>query len=213
MYWIQVRFREDKVWAQCHEDGRLKANQRGLVPFCYKKGGKAYHSKADNFGALEGSEVEVWQKPAAGGGKNPQPREGAIEIWTDGACSGNPGPAGLGVYYKGPEGTVERSEFLGEGTNNIAELMAILRGLEMVEDPAAPVDLMSDSSYSLGLLTKGWKAKANQELVAEVRQELRRFKDIQLIKVKGHAGVHGNERADELARQSLDHRGTRIEGP
>ena len=132
--------------------------------------------------------------------------EHAIQLWTDGACSGNPGPAGLGVSREFRGAFIELSEYLGDGTNNIAELTAILRGLELVDDPATPVDVMTDSEYCIGLLGKGWKAKKNQELVAELRQCLARFSDVRLIKVPGHAGVEGNERADELARAAITER-------
>jgi len=133
----------------------------------------------------------------------------AVQLWTDGACSGNPGPAGVGVFYEYGDETRELSEYLGSATNNIAELTAILRGLEMVSDPGAPIDLMTDSEYCIGLLGLGWKAKANQELVAKLREAYGRFTDLQLVKVKGHAGVHGNERADELAREAIERRATR----
>jgi ribonuclease HI len=127
----------------------------------------------------------------------------AIQLWTDGACSGNPGPAGLGVSREFRGELIELSEYLGEGTNNIAELTAILRGLALVDDPDAPVDVMTDSEYCIGLLGKGWKAKKNQDLVAELRRSIARFSDVRLIKVPGHAGVEGNERADELARAAI----------
>ena len=133
----------------------------------------------------------------------------AIQLWTDGACSGNPGPAGVGVFYEYGAETRELSEYLGSATNNIAELTAILHGLEMVSDPTVPVDLMTDSEYCIGLLGLGWKAKANQELVAALREAYARFTDLLLVKVKGHAGVHGNERADELAREAIANRCTR----
>ena len=132
--------------------------------------------------------------------------EHAIQLWTDGACSGNPGPAGLGVSREYRGEFIELSEYLGEGTNNIAELTAILRGLALVDDPAAPVDVMTDSEYCIGLLGKGWKAKKNQELVAELRRAIAHFTDLRLIKVPGHAGVEGNERADELAREAITER-------
>src|SRR5215470_13643400 len=63
----------------------------------------------------------------------------AIHVWTDGACSGNPGAAGLGVVIVGDGAMREISEYLGEATNNIAELTAILRGLQAVEDRTRPV--------------------------------------------------------------------------
>ena len=126
-----------------------------------------------------------------------------MQLWTDGACTGNPGPAGAGVYFHFKDVEREVSEYLGPGTNNIAELTAILRGLEMVEDRALPVDVMTDSSYCVGLLTKGWKAKANVELVATLRAKLAEFSDVRLVKVKAHVGIPGNERADELAREAI----------
>jgi len=132
----------------------------------------------------------------------------AVQLWTDGACSGNPGPAGLGVRYEYGGEVRELSEYLGEATNNVAELTAILRGLEMVEDFATPVDVMTDSEYCLGLLGLGWKAKANQALVESLRARYQRFSDVLLVKVKGHAGVEGNERADELARSAIVNRKT-----
>ena len=132
-----------------------------------------------------------------------RPTSEAVQLWTDGACTGNPGPAGAGVLYRYGDDERVLSEYLGEGTNNIAELTAILRGLEMVSDVSLPVDIMTDSSYCIGLLTKGWKAKANQELVARLRQKLVAFSDVRFIKVKGHAGIPENERADELAREAI----------
>jgi ribonuclease HI len=126
-------------------------------------------------------------------------RQDAIFIYTDGACSGNPGPAGIGVVmcYKGHRKEISR--YIGLATNNIAELEAIKTGLESVKNRSLPVLLFTDSSYSLGLLTKGWKAKQNQELVKKVRDLVKAFKNLRIIKVKGHAGHPENERADQLA--------------
>ncbi len=130
----------------------------------------------------------------------------AVQLWTDGACSGNPGPAGLGVHAEHDGQAAEISEYLGTGTNNIAELMAIVRALELAAERfgvTAPIDVMTDSEYCLGLLGLGWKAKANQEIVERLRVLYARFSDLLLVKVKGHAGVPGNERADELARTAI----------
>ena len=102
----------------------------------------------------------------------------------------------------------ELSEFLGRGTNNIAELTAILRAAQAATDPATPMRLYTDSSYSIGVLTKGWKAKKNVELVAEVRAAIAQLEDIELIHVRGHAGVPLNERADELAVAAVEARET-----
>ncbi|HUJ59504.1 MAG TPA: ribonuclease H, partial [Kofleriaceae bacterium] len=127
----------------------------------------------------------------------------AIHVWTDGACTGNPGPAGAGVVIIDGNKRTELSEFLGEGTNNIAELTAILRGLERVAERRRPVIVYSDSAYSIGLLTKPWKAKANAELVATLRALCGEFSDLRFVKVPGHAGVPLNERTDQLAREAI----------
>ncbi|MCA9676422.1 MAG: ribonuclease HI, partial [Myxococcales bacterium] len=135
--------------------------------------------------------------------------EGAIAVWTDGACTGNPGPCGIGVVVVEDGERREASEYLGEGTNNIAELVAIERGLELVRDRQRCVLVHSDSSYALGLLGKNWKAKANAELVARLRKLAGEFADVRWIKVKGHAGVPENERCDQLARDAITNRGRR----
>jgi ribonuclease HI len=104
------------------------------------------------------------------------------------------------------EGRRELSEYLGNGTNNIAELTGILRAAEAVEDPARPFRLYTDSSYAIGVLTKGWKVKANVELVAAVKKALARLEDVSLHHVRGHAGVPLNERADALAVEAVETR-------
>ncbi len=130
---------------------------------------------------------------------------GAIVAYTDGACSGNPGPAGLGYCVAFPDGRrIQKGEPLGMGTNNIAELTAILRVLELVQDKGAPLVIHTDSAYSIGVLTLGWKAKANQALIRRIRDEISRFAHLELRKVKGHAGVPDNELVDELARSSCE---------
>jgi len=129
-----------------------------------------------------------------------------ITIYTDGASSGNPGPGGIGVVLKFREHEKEISEAIGHTTNNIAELMAIQRGLLELKRCDLPVRIYTDSSYALGILTKRWKASKNQELVADIRKLISKFKDIRLIKTKGHSGVAGNEKADMLATQAIKRR-------
>ena len=112
---------------------------------------------------------------------------------------------GLGVVVldlTGEPARRELSEYLGVGTNNIAELTAILRGLQVLPRDR-PVVVYSDSSYAIGLLSQNWKAKANQELVAALRRLLREFPAVHFVKVAGHAGVPENERCDELARAAI----------
>lgn len=132
--------------------------------------------------------------------------DGIIEVYTDGACSGNPGPCGYGLLVREGSSYREISEYLGHGTNNIAELTAIGVALVTIEDKSAPVRIYTDSSYSIGVLTKNWKAKKNTALIMGIRAQISEFQDVRLIKVKGHAGHPLNERADTLATSSLEHR-------
>jgi ribonuclease HI len=142
------------------------------------------------------------------GSAGPSVPEGAIVVYADGACSGNPGPAGAGIVLIDGGSRRELSAFLGEGTNNIAELSAIHLAAAAIETPDRPVRIHTDSQYSIGVLTKGWKAKANVVLIAKVRQELKRFSDLQLIYVRGHSGIVLNERADVLAVEAVQRRAT-----
>ncbi|HUT76081.1 MAG TPA: ribonuclease H, partial [Polyangia bacterium] len=129
-----------------------------------------------------------------------------VVAYTDGACIGNPGPAGLGYTVIWPDGRrVERGEPLGHGTNNIAELTAILRVLELLaDDRERPVVIHSDSEYAIGVLIRGWKAKANQRLIQRIRAQLGRFKAVELRKVPAHSGVPDNELVDGLARLAAE---------
>lgn len=131
------------------------------------------------------------------------PPPGFVEIYTDGACSKNPGPCGYGFLIRHDDTYLEVNRYLGHGTNNIAELSAIGAALEQVEDKSLPVRLYTDSSYSIGVLTKNWKAKANRELISGIRAQIAEFQDLRIIKVKGHAGDPLNERADTLATSSI----------
>ena len=97
----------------------------------------------------------------------------------------------------------ELSEFLGHGTNQVAELTAILLGLSKISDRARPVVVYSDSAYSIGLLSQAWKAKANAELVAELRALCKQFSDLRFVKVAGHSGVPLNERTDQLVGEAI----------
>ena len=135
---------------------------------------------------------------------------GAWTVYADGACSGNPGPAGLGIVLVGPDGKiVEGFEYLGVATNNVAELTGVLRAAEIVPEGAAAV-VHTDSQYAIGVLTKGWKAKANQELIAGVKVALAKRSGWRIVYVPGHSGVPLNERADELAREAVRTRSSRL---
>lgn len=133
---------------------------------------------------------------------------GTVIAFTDGSCQGNPGPAGSGAVVLLPDGRrAEASLSLGPATNNVAELSAIGLALDLLDEaaipPEAPVVIFTDSNYTNGVLTQGWKAKANQELVAGLRLRLRARRGARITWVAGHAGVEGNERADELANEGV----------
>ncbi|MBA3499520.1 MAG: ribonuclease HI [Myxococcota bacterium] len=129
-----------------------------------------------------------------------------IIAYTDGACSGNPGPAGVGVVLVCGDKRKEISAYIGEGTNNIAELMAVAHALEAIKDRAREVVIYTDSSYAIGVLSKGWKAKANVELIAKMRALAAGFSNLRFQWVRGHSGIVENERCDELAREAVKRR-------
>jgi len=196
-------------------DGRVEIRYRATDP-------RAYHARLQNLVAGEkilGDEAVVASETPSQTKKTPK-KFPAPEIlaeyksgwtaYTDGACTGNPGPAGSGTILIAPGGKIrETYAYLGEGTNNIAELTAVLNALELT--PAAePLVLHTDSQYAIGVLTKGWKAKANVALVERIRGALRGRK-VRFVYVPGHAGVPMNERADELAREAIKTRRSRAE--
>ena len=210
-YWKEALFKGQNVFVQTDEGGNAIA-KNGLLSMKYKlDGGKVYSASEKNIELSEGELHESAGKTAQGQRSStkaqktvPTPRENAIVIYTDGACSGNPGPAGFGVFVENGSRPAEISGFLGEGTNNIAELEAIGAALEWVQQDSQPVDLYTDSSYAIGVLTKGWKAKANQAVIARIRKQVSAREGLQLHWVKGHAGLPGNEKADELARKAIE---------
>ena len=135
-------------------------------------------------------------------------RPDAAVCFTDGACKGNPGPAGSGAVVKLPDGEVlERAKALGVATNNVGELTAIDVALDLLDEAAFPlaskVEICTDSKYTFGLLELGWKAKSNQELVRGIKNRLR-DRNVQLHWVAGHVGLEENERADALANEGVE---------
>ncbi len=227
MPWIARKLRGTKVFARIGEDGTPEASKDGRVDIIYNlsPGAKVYRASLRNLeetgDPADDSPIRLELDESAAAGKAGsktksatskatagKPPKDAIIIYTDGACTGNPGPAGLGAVIVNRGKRTELSEYLGRGTNNIAELTAILRALQKLPaaDRERPIHLHTDSSYSIGVLTKGWKAKANQELIAKIKSTLEKFPRLTLVKVKGHAGVPENERADELARKAANGR-------
>jgi ribonuclease HI len=130
-------------------------------------------------------------------------RPDTILAYTDGACSGNPGPAGIGVVLVCGTHRREISEYIGDGTSNIAELTAVIRALEAIKQRSRDVICYSDSKYAIGMLAQGWKAKSNKELVERARGLAATFERLRFEWVPGHAGVVENERCDQLARTAV----------
>lgn len=235
MAWRKMMLRGATVFARCSESGDLVA-EGGRVEIRYKPNdGRAYAAGVRNLkpasdatifpdshcGAAERPEPKKAGASKSGGKKSGGGRKTAtvakpptapsgeeILAYCDGACSGNPGPAGLGAVLLYDDTRETLSEFLGKGTNNIAELTAILRVAERAAPLKRPLRIYTDSSYSIGLLTKGWKPKKNQELVAELKAAIAQVEDWEIFHVKGHAGHALNELADTLAVQAVDARGS-----
>jgi len=130
----------------------------------------------------------------------------AICIYTDGASSGNPGPSGIGILLRFGKHEKEISKYIGIATNNIGELEAIRTGLLAIKDTGLPVRIFTDSRYAYGVLALGWKARKNQAIIKSIKNIVLKFKDLKFIKVKGHAGHEGNERADFLATSAIKKR-------
>lgn len=140
-----------------------------------------------------------------------------LTIYTDGACSGNPGPGGWGVLlqYGDKEKTLKGGD--PKTTNNRMEMMAAIKAIESVNKTyTGEIILWTDSTYVMKGITEwihGWKKKnwvksdkkpvVNTDLW-KVLDNLNSKRNIQWNWVKGHAGIAGNERADELARQGLE---------
>ncbi len=197
------------------KDGRVEIRYRATDP-------RAYHARAGNLVAGDGAVLDESAVVPAGAAsptaKKTAKKTHHVEVsvdykdswiaYTDGACTGNPGPAGSGTIVIAPGGKIHESyAYLGQGTNNIAELTAVLEALERTPAAEALV-LHTDSQYAIGVLTKGWKAKANVALIEKIRAALRGRK-VAFVYVPGHAGVPLNERADELAREAIKTRSSR----
>jgi len=138
-----------------------------------------------------------------------------ITIYTDGACSGNPGPGGWGAWLQ--SGDHEKELFGGEPetTNNRMELMAAIKALEALKRKPSTVELYTDSVYVRDGLTKwihnwkknGWRTAAkkpvkNDDLWKELDTQISQH-NISWHWVKGHAGIEGNEKADALANRGM----------
>ena len=134
-----------------------------------------------------------------------------VIIYTDGACSGNPGPGGYGTVMQYGDNRKELSGGFRNTTNNRMELLAVIKGLQLLNRPCE-VTVFSDSKYIVDAVNKGWarrwqangwkRNKREKALNPDLWARLLKLLDIHEVSlrwVKGHAGNPGNERADTLA--------------
>lgn len=138
-----------------------------------------------------------------------------VIIYTDGACSGNPGPGGWGtiLMYKNVEREISGAS--GSTTNNIMELTAVIKGLKMLKYKCE-VEIYSDSAYVVNAFNNNWiegwikkdwinsskEPVKNKELWQELYNLVKQH-DVKFIKVKGHSDNKYNNRCDELAREAI----------
>lgn len=232
--WLQVKFKDGLVWAECDENGQLAAKS-GRVAIRYQNSSTAriYQAALANIKPLAGSVPEngpaagpsapqkfgkAGMRTAAQASKANMHAQNMIGLlpddtiicYVDGASRGNPGQAACGYLVKWPQGgrQVSKGVYLGRETNNFAELMAVKLALGVLVENSvsreANVAFLTDSKYVHGLFSANWSAKANTELVAEIRSLLKNFPRARFHWVPGHAGVEGNEIVDLLANQALD---------
>lgn len=130
-----------------------------------------------------------------------------IEIYTDGAASGNPGPGGYGVILRAGNHYKELSGGFRLTTNNRMELLAVIEGLKALKRPGQQVVIYSDSKYVVDAVEKGWvfgwvkkafKDKKNKDLWLQYL-ELHKLHQVKFIWIKGHNNHPENERCDQLA--------------
>jgi ribonuclease HI len=213
-----MKFKGERVWVRADSSGKPALDGTGRAEMKYREtDSKSYRPLAVNLLPDEdggGEAAAPAARPSSSGrarsatpARTPASKASgdSLDLWTDGACSGNPGPMGIGVVAVDGGKRREHGEYLGVGTNNIAELTAIDRALDLAGAEAGTrrLRIHTDSAYSIGVLSKGWKAKANQELIARMRRRLATLPNVEFVKVSGHSGIPENERCDQLARDAI----------
>lgn len=138
-----------------------------------------------------------------------------VIIYTDGACSGNPGPGGWGTILMYKDIKKEISGYKKDTTNNVMEITAVIEGLKLLKE-SCKVQIYSDSAYVVNAFNQRWlenwikknwqnskkEPVKNKELWLELYALVKQH-DVQFIKVKGHSDNEFNNRCDELARNAI----------
>jgi len=218
--WKRMRFKKNKVWVAIGPSQLpVVKNGKVLIKYQIKQDYEYWVHEKSVKPLQEFPEEETTERQTGGHVKRkkgvaspPSPPEEipindkTIHVFTDGASSGNPGPAGIGVFlsYEGHEKEISR--YIGIASNNIAELEAIKAGLDEIKNKDIPTIVYTDSQYSYGVLSLGWKAKKNIRLIESIKAAIRMFKHLKFVKIKGHAGNSGNEKADSLATAAIKKR-------
>jgi ribonuclease HI len=133
-----------------------------------------------------------------------------IEVYIDGSSKGNPGPGGAGIVIKDSSTHEILSTHgipLGHVTNNQAEFLALKHTLTELKTQGrseCPVNILTDSQLVVGIFSQNWKARANLDLVLEIRKLIRDFPYLTFAYVRGHNGNPGNELADSLAQKAAE---------
>jgi ribonuclease HI len=207
--WQRMRFKKNKVWMALDDQGQPVIKEgKVLIKYQLKQDYQYWVKKAN----VTGLETPVTETSYLSGkthrrheqASSQEPSlEDKICVFTDGASSGNPGPSGIGVVLRYGGHEKEISQFIGQATNNIAELKAIDAGLSALKNRHIPVRLFTDSKYAYGLLMLNWKPKKNRQLVESIKKKMAEFQDLKILKVKGHSGHPENEKADYLATSAI----------
>ena len=133
-----------------------------------------------------------------------------IEVYIDGSSKGNPGPGGAGIVIrdKATQDTLGIHGIpLGYVTNNQAEFLALKHALLELKNQGLsrePISILTDSQLVVGIFFQNWKAKANLELVLEIRDLVKEFPQLTFAYVRGHNSNPGNELADSLAQEAAE---------
>ena len=218
--WKRMRFKKNKVWLALDQNGTpLVKNGKVLIKYQLDQTHKYWvhqkhvtpiesttsesirdedEKKTNTKTLSKNQESKLMHEKAFSDDTND-----AIYVYTDGASAGNPGPSGIGVVLRYGNHEKEISKYIGMATNNIAELMAIREGLLQLKQTKLPVRIFTDSSYAHGVLSLDWKAKKNKTIIRSIKKVMSTLRDIKIIKVRGHVGIEGNERADVLATSAI----------